>query len=70
MELSRRLELSDDQKIEIDRVVRTRRRGGVPPERVHPTSGVSSTSSLLEALDDSWENIFEEAEKNIRDESV
>lgn len=70
MELSRRIELSDDQKIEMDRVVRTRRRGGVPPERAHPTSGVSSTSSLLEALDDSWENIFEEAEKNVRDGSA
>ena len=70
LELVRRYELSEEQKIEIDRIVRTRRRGGKPPERSHSTTGVSSTSSLLEALAESWENIFEEAEKNIRDESV
>ena len=70
VEISRKLEFSDEQKITIDQAVRTRRRGGRAPERTTETTGVSSTSSLLEALDDSWENIFEEAEKNVRDGSI
>ncbi|MDE0960175.1 MAG: hypothetical protein OSB09_05285 [Planctomycetota bacterium] len=70
MEISRGFEFSEEQKISIDQTVRTRRRGGRAPERSSGTTGVSSTSSLLEALDDSWENIFEEAEKNVRDGSV
>jgi hypothetical protein len=70
LEIARRFELTEERKIEIDREVRTRRRGGRPPDRTPATTGMSSTSSLLEALDDSWENIFEEAEKNVRDGSA
>ncbi|MGE4618258.1 MAG: hypothetical protein AAEJ04_00455 [Planctomycetota bacterium] len=69
LEIARRFELTEERKIEIDREVRTRRRGGRPPERTATPTGLSSTSSLLETLDDSWENIFEEAEKNVRDGS-
>ena len=67
IEMSRSLNLDDEKKIELDRAVRTRRRGGRPPEPGQQTEGMSSTSSLLESLNDSWENIFEEAEKNVRD---
>ena len=67
VEISKSLQLDEEKKIELDRAVRTRRRGGRPPETGQQTEGMSSTSSLLESLNDSWENIFEEAEKNIRD---
>ncbi|MEE2883376.1 MAG: hypothetical protein VYD70_06575 [Planctomycetota bacterium] len=70
LEISRRYEFTEERKIEIDREVRTKRRGGKPPERISAPTGLSSTSSLLEALDDSWEDIFEEAEKNVRDGSA
>lgn len=70
LEISRRFELTEDRKIEIDRQVRTKRRGGRPPERTNTVSELSTTSSLLETIDDSWEDIFEEAEKNVRDGSA
>ena len=70
LEIARRFEFTEERKIEIDREVRTRRRGGQLPERAPASGEMSSTSSLLEALDDSWENIFEEAEKNVRDGSA
>ena len=69
LEISRRYEFTEERKIEIDREVRTKRRGGRPPEKTPTASGLSTTSSLLNALDDSWEDIFEEAEKNVRDGS-
>ena len=67
LEISRSLELDEEQKINLDRTVRTQRRGGKPPQVGQATAGMSSTSSLLETLNESWENIFEEAEKNVRD---
>ena len=70
LEIARRYELTEERKIEIDREVRTNRRGGRPPERTATATGLSTTSSLLDALDDSWEELFEEAEKNVQDGSA